>query len=65
MDDTTPILSSLREALKREGPARWPVIAQETGETVHGLRKLAYGDRKNPSLKTVQSLLAFFEKLPA
>lgn len=52
----------LREALKREGPAKWPQIADATGETVHGLRKLAYGDRKNPSLRTVESLLAFFSE---
>lgn len=58
--DNTPILPRLREALKRAGPAAWPQIAESTGETVHGLRKLAYGDRKNPSLKTVQSLLEHF-----
>jgi hypothetical protein len=59
MDDTQ-ILPQLRQALKRAGPAAWPQIAAMTGQSVHGLRKLAYGDRKNPSLKTVQSLLEYF-----
>lgn len=58
--NNTPILPRLREALKRAGPAAWPQIAEATGETVHGLRKLAYGDRKNPSLRTVQRLLEYF-----
>jgi hypothetical protein len=58
--DNTPILPQLRDALKRAGPAAWPEIAKTTGNSVHGLRKLAYGDRKNPSLKTVQSLLEHF-----
>jgi hypothetical protein len=59
--EETPILEKLRADLKARGPAAWPEIAQATGEKVHGLRKLAYGDRKNPSLRTVESLMRYFD----
>jgi hypothetical protein len=59
MEDQS-ILERLRADLKVSGPAAWPEIANATGETVHGLRKLAYGDRKNPSLRTVESLMRYF-----
>jgi hypothetical protein len=55
-----PILDSLIERLKTAGPSKWPAISAATGVPYHSIRKLAYGDRKNPRLSAAQSLLDFF-----
>lgn len=65
------IIDFLRRKLKDAGPARWPGIARIASERlpaddsigVHLLRKLAYGDRDNPGIKTVQPLLDFFHEV--
>ncbi|MFM2193997.1 MAG: hypothetical protein RLZZ460_667 [Chloroflexota bacterium] len=36
----------------------WPEIAKRTGVSIHTIRKIAYGDRKNPSMKIVGPLLS-------
>jgi transcriptional regulator with XRE-family HTH domain len=54
------IVDYLKRNLREAGPARWAAIARETGCSVHLLRKLAYGDRDNPSVNTIQPLLDLF-----
>lgn len=58
---TTPVstLADLRGALKADRSV-WPVIARSTGVSENTLRKLAYGDRKNPQLNTIQPLYDYF-----
>ncbi|MEY5099551.1 MAG: hypothetical protein RJA36_2270 [Pseudomonadota bacterium] len=55
-----PIVDYLKRNLREAGPARWSAIARETGCSVHMLRKLAYGDRDNPGVATIQPLLDLF-----
>ena len=35
----------------------WDELALRTGISVHTIRKIAYGDRKNPRLDTIEPLL--------
>lgn len=68
-----PIISVLRERLLDAGARRWPQIAAEASAslppdkamTAHSLRKIAYGDRKNPGLQDVQALLDYFGDVDA
>ena len=65
------IIDYLKRNLKAAGPHKWSEIAatlskqsptqQSFGEPL--LRKLAYGDRKNPCLKIVQPLLTYFQAI--
>lgn len=63
---TLPIttLPALREALKLDRKA-WPRISETTGVPENTLRKLAYGDRKNPQLNTIQPLYDYFKRRAA
>lgn len=36
----------------------WPQLAARTGVSVHTIRKIAYGDRKNPRADIVLPLLS-------
>jgi len=36
----------------------WPALAQRTGVSVHTIRKIAYGDRKNPGAAIVLPLVS-------
>ena len=56
------IVDYLKRNLREAGPARWSAIARETGCSVHMLRKLAYGDRDNPGVATIQPLLDLTKK---
>jgi hypothetical protein len=53
-------LEFLKRHLKTAGPERWPQIAAEAGVAKSLPRKLAYGDRPNPGVQTVQPLLDYF-----
>lgn len=62
------IIEYLKRNLKAAGSRRWPAIAaavseglpddQSIGEPL--LRKIAYGDRDNPGVQTVQPLVDYF-----
>ena len=62
------IIDRLKAALRSAGPGEWPSIAQainaERPDTeqvsVHLMRKIAYGDRENPRVQTIQPLLDHF-----
>ena len=60
-----PILAYLKRNLRSAGMVRWAAIAAEVSTdhspiSEHLLRKIAYGDRDNPTLDKVQPLLDFF-----
>jgi DNA-binding phage protein len=60
MNEST--IEFLRRRLKVEGAHRWPEIARQTGMSANTLRKLAYSDRKNPRLATIEPLLIYFRE---
>ncbi len=51
---TPDLLSFVRTGLRAIGPREWPAIAAATGKPLSTLRKIAYGDRKNPKLDTIE-----------
>lgn len=54
------IMDYLRRKLGEAGPKRWEAIANEAGVAQTLPRKIAYGDRDNPKVETVQPLLNYF-----
>lgn len=55
-----PIIDYLKRRLKDAGPARWEAIAVAANVAKTLPRKIAYGDRDNPGVATVQPLIDFF-----
>jgi len=55
-----PIIDYLKRRLRDAGAARWEAIAHVSGVAKTLPRKIAYGDRDNPGVATVQPLLDFF-----
>lgn len=54
------IIDYLKRKFKEAGPARWEQIASEAGVAKTLPRKIAYDDRDNPGVQTVQPLLDYF-----
>lgn len=54
------IIDYLKRKLREAGPARWELIADEAGVAKTLPRKIAYDDRDNPRVETIQPLLDFF-----
>jgi hypothetical protein len=54
------IMDYLKRKLREAGPARWEAIAAEAGVAKSLPRKIAYDDRENPGVSTIQPLLDFF-----
>ena len=62
------IIDYLKRNLKDAGPKCWPAIASDVSAALpddekiseHFLRKIAYGDRDNPGVKSVQPLIDYF-----
>lgn len=54
-----PIIDYLRSRLRAIGHASWPRVAEEAGCALSLLRKVAYGDRTNPGVETIQPLLTY------
>ena len=50
----------LRRRLKETGASRWESIAEATGVSPRLPSKIAYGDRDNPRVETIQPLLDYF-----
>lgn len=50
------MLAFVRSGLRAVGPKAWPAIAAATGKPLSTLRKIAYGDRKNPKLATIEPI---------
>jgi len=55
------IVEYLKRNLKAAGSARWEAIATECGIAKSLPRKIAYDDRDNPGVQTIQPLLDFFQ----
>lgn len=58
------IIDLLQGRLRAIGAKSWPGVAEATGIKYHQLRKIAYGDRSNPTLSTVEPLLRYFDLMP-
>lgn len=56
------IYEYLVRKLKEAGPAGWLAIQESSGVSVHLMRKIAYRDRKNPGVKTVEKLYAWLRE---
>jgi len=56
-----PIVDYLRDRLREAGPRSFPSIARATGVAPTLLPKLAYGQRDNPRVQTIQPLLDYFQ----
>ena len=54
--DNPDLLGFVRRGLKEVGPKAWPAISEATGKPISTLRKIAYGDRRNPRLDTIEPL---------
>lgn len=55
-----PIIVYLRRRLREAGAATWERIADEAGVSRRLPAKIAYGERDNPLVGTVQPLLDYF-----
>lgn len=53
-------MDTLIKRLKQVGSARWEAIAEAAGVAKSLPRKIAYGDRENPGVNTIQPLLNYF-----
>lgn len=58
-----PILDYLKRRLLEAGSQQWEAIAAECGVAKTLPRKIAYGDRENPGVQTVQPLVNYFQAL--
>ena len=56
-----PIIDYLKRSLLQAGHARWEAIAERAGVAKTLPRKIAYGDRGNPGVQTIQPLVTFFQ----
>lgn len=56
------ILHVLLRDLRGVPPSEWERIASEAGVAKTLPRKLAYGDRPNPGVQTIQPLVDWFSK---
>ncbi len=54
------IIDYLKRKLREAGASRWELIASEAGVAKTLPRKIAYDDRDNPGVQTVQPLLDYF-----
>ena len=60
--DTNTILNQVISNLRAAGPKAWDDIAEKTGIPKDTIRKIAYRDRKNPRISTLQPLVRHFEE---
>jgi len=57
------IIEKLKRQLRLAGAPRWEAIAFECGVAKTLPRKIAYEDRENPGVMTVQPLIDFFAQV--
>lgn len=57
------IMAYLKRRLREAGPPRWEAVAAATGVAKTLPRKIAYGDRENPGVETVQPLVDLFQAI--
>jgi hypothetical protein len=54
------IIDYLKRKLREAGSGRWEAIAIECGVAKTLPRKIAYDDRDNPGVQTIQPLIDYF-----
>ena len=57
------IIEQLKRNLRDAGAARWEAIASECGVAKTLPRKIAYDDRENPGVQTIQPLIDYFKAI--
>lgn len=57
------IMDYLKRKLREAGSARWEAIAAAAGVAKTLPRKIAYEDRENPGIATIQPLLDYFGRV--
>lgn len=57
------IMGYLKRKLREAGSARWELIAHEAGVAKTLPRKIAYDDRENPGVGTIQPLMHYFAQV--
>lgn len=57
------ILDYVKRRLREVGPALWEPIADECGCAKTLPRKIAYDDRENPGVVTIQPLYSYFQQV--
>jgi hypothetical protein len=57
------IIDYLKRKLREVGSARWEEIASECGIAKTLPRKIAFNDRDNPGVQTVQPLIDYFQAI--
>jgi predicted transcriptional regulator len=60
-----PILSYVVRNIRAIHHTRWDALADACGVSRSAVRKIAYYDRGNPTLQTVQPLVTFFQQVDA
>lgn len=58
-----PIIEYLKRNLREAGSQRWDEIASQCGVAKSLLRKIAFNDRDNPGIQTIQPLLDYFQEI--
>lgn len=58
-----PIIDYLKRVLRAAGSARWEAIAEQAGVAKSLPRKIAFNDRDNPGVQTVQPLIDYFQEV--
>lgn len=58
----TDLLAYVKSELRAVGPRAWPQIAAAIGKPESLLRKIAYGNRKNPRLDSIQPIANHFQR---
>lgn len=62
MEPASLILESVVAHLRALGPKAWQPVADATEVSIHTIRKIAYKDRKNPGIQTVEKLYTHLNK---
>ena len=57
------IIAFLKRRLREAGSSRWEAIAHEAGVAKTLPRKIAYDDRENPGVQTIQPLVDYFGEI--
>lgn len=57
------IIDYLKRRLREAGAGRWEAIAAQSGVAKTLPRKIAYDDRDNPGVQTIQPLLDYFHAI--
>ena len=57
------VIDYLKRKLRDAGSSRWEAIAVEVGIAKTLPRKIAFNDRNNPRVQTVQPLIDFFHAI--